>query len=165
MVITFNDIKYSLDSDGCLLGITNTSVFRKDVIIPKVFPNGKEVKLIDTEHQCVGPFAKIIISDDISTVWEGAFAVADVKEVVWSASCPVIPERCFSCSRIQNLSNIEQVTTIGSAAFLHAKCLKHLDLSKTTVHSLEKSCFRGLSPKAIVPSYYVDDNSFMQAFN
>ena len=164
MVITFNGIKYRLDSDGCLLGITNTSVFRKDAIIPKVFPNGKEVKLIDTKYQCAGPFAKIIISDDISTIWEGAFAVADVKEVVWSASCPVIPERCFSCSRIQNLSNIEQVTTIGVSAFAHAKRLKCLDLSKTFVYSLGEHCFEDLSPEVVVPSYYIDGSSFKQAF-
>lgn len=110
-------------SDDELFGINTVSDDVRDVYIPHVFPSGAVINSIGSCFcsQKWGSYGKITIDDNISDIKKSAFGNSSVKEVVWSASCLEIPERCFDSSDIVKLSNIDNVVDVGRKAFVNSK--------------------------------------------
>ena len=62
---------------------------------------------------------KLIIEDGIERIANGAFAGIDIEinTVYWPKTCNVIPQYCFSNSKIKSIVGIEEVEEIETAAF------------------------------------------------
>lgn len=150
----YDNILYGFDDYHHLMSIKNTSLRRRDIVIPKVFPNGQRVDAIATQAQFIGKFNRLHIDDAISCVWESAFECADVREVVWPKSCEVIPEKCFAWSKVRIVTNVNNVCKIERSAFLGAKHLLELDLSQNSICIFESDCFSKASVEAISLPYY-----------
>lgn len=117
--IKYNDVKFVIsEMDKAIVSITNKGK-RKDIYIPSVFPSGETVHTLNA-NAFKGEFGKVTISDGISRICSCAFSEAKVEEVIWSSSCKEIPYHCFIMSRIQKISNIENVTVIEQGAFAHS---------------------------------------------
>ena len=71
---------------------------------------------------------KLIIEDGIERIANGAFAGIDIEinTVYWPKTCNVIPQYCFSNSKIKSIVGIEGVAEIETAAF-QGTSLKYFD--------------------------------------
>lgn len=88
----------------------------RNVVIPHILKSGEKITTLGSRF-CQGEYNKITISNRIKKIEDSAFANADVKEVCWSSGCRVIPDDCFHGSKIQKISNIDNVVEIGLNAF------------------------------------------------
>lgn len=132
-------VKFKVDGNGCLRELRSKGGC-PSVIIPRILPNGIEIKSIGSDF-VRDEFETITISDDISVIECGAFRVSPVNKVVWSSSCPVIPDSCFHFSSLREITNLNNVTEIGQDAFLNTHNLKSIDLSSSLISFVDSWTF------------------------
>lgn len=72
-------------------------------------------------------FKKLILSDEISRVSTESFSYINCDEVVWSRRCYMIPFRCFYCSHIRTVTNIDHVHQVSSNSFENCLNLEYID--------------------------------------
>lgn len=147
-------VMISINRYGCLNAMVNHSKEAINVFIPKVLPDGTEVAVIG-ESFCVGDFGTVAISNEITAIQPRAFSRASVKKVIWPKSCPIIPERCFAFSSVENVLNLASVKEIHILAFARTKKLKEIDLSASFLEYTASNAFEGSNSKLkIYPPYY-----------
>ncbi|MCM1062754.1 MAG: leucine-rich repeat domain-containing protein, partial [Eubacterium sp.] len=112
--VMYKNLELEID-DGVLCSMHNGGT-PCEVIIPKVLPNGEQINKIGVEF-LKGEYKLVVIPDEITEVAEKAFKSATVDEVVWSASCKVIPDHCFHKCTLKKLTNTDKVAEVQSYAF------------------------------------------------
>lgn len=130
---------------GLLEQMVNLGAAR-DVTIPDILPNGERISAIG-EKFCQGSYSSINISDDIKHIASNAFECADVRKVRWGKGCKVIPPCCFSLSGIEEIANIDSVTTIGKEAFTESGIEQFIWPSKCK--EVPAGCFDGSALRTI----------------
>lgn len=119
-MVICDSIEYIIDDKNTLIRMVSIGD-RINAKIPHTFSTGEKIESIGLQV-CVGKFNKIIISDEITKITDGAFQRADVFRVVWSKGCKVIPEYCFRESALKRIENIDDVEEIQKGAF--SDCLE-----------------------------------------
>lgn len=142
MLVANENIVFAIDERcGILQQLVRLDIYTKNLNVDYAIPDTIEGVKITSIASCFckGHFDKITIPDSVTSVCESAFKGATVKEVVWSSSCSVIPERCFVSSSITKISNIEHVKSIGECAFTGS----HIDTIEwpSGCRSIPPKCF------------------------
>lgn len=101
-------VKLSI-KDGTVLTQINATRIDKliDFTIPHQLSNGVTIDKIALED-CFGFFGKIVISDGITEIATNSFEMADIDEIVWPSTCPVIPEFCFDSSKLRKFQGLKR---------------------------------------------------------
>lgn len=76
----------------------------------------------------------------IRIIGNQTFSGSTVKKIVWPNECHTIGDKCFLCSNLTDIINIEGVETIGEQAF-SGSAIEFLDLSKADVSEVNTGAF------------------------
>lgn len=126
MVIEYDDVTFHIKEE-VLYKMVSKSNTRKSIFIPKKFEDGQTISRISS-HFCNGggAYDTITVDNDISFIEDYAFESANVLSVVWSTNCKEIPKGCFLNSRVESVTNVENVVCIGPSAFA-SSLIEHFD--------------------------------------
>lgn len=113
--VTYKNLELEIDDDGVLCSMHNGGSPR-EVVIPKILPNGERISKIGTEF-LKGEYRLVVIPDEITEIAEGAFKDAIVDEIVWSGGCKIIPQNCFYKCTLKKLTNTNKVAEAQPYAF------------------------------------------------
>lgn len=85
-----------------------------------------------------------------------AFAYSGIESISYPPKCTCIPVSCFAnCSRLSEVSNLQNVTVIKEGAFRNDGSLK-LDLSESIIENIAPTAFQGVDSENITFPYYFD---------
>ena len=84
-----------------------------------------------------------------STAGLGLFAESEVEKVVWADTMTTIPAGCFfECSILTQISNTDNVLTVGEAAF--SRCRRFKSISLPSVTRIKAGAFAGSALKNLI---------------
>ncbi len=120
------------NGEGCLIFTTDPSSVKGKLIIPRVAPDGKPVTAIGSPTiNSPGAFSgavnlkSVLIHDDITVISSKAFkGCSNLKRVRIPDGLKVIHNEVFSDTAITSINLKNEVTEIGSMAFLNSKLTK-----------------------------------------
>ena len=85
--------------------------------------------------------------DKIIQIGESAFEGTYISSIVWPQNVKEIPKKCFAWSGIQDVKNVEHVTSIKNGAFLHS-AISDLPNFKS-IKYIQSQAFRGTLLKEV----------------
>ena len=150
----YNGVCFGVDKSGALRSLTAKEYWVDDVYIPHILPDGTKINALGDDF-VEDRFNKIVVDDEIASVFPSAFSNSVVREVHWPSSCRTIPEFCFSHSSVLILSNIDGVTSIGDAAFYYSG-IQEFNWP-ANCEKVPDSCFAWAELKEITNMHNVND--------
>lgn len=100
-----------------------------ELVIPSTFTHCNKCYNVDSIgvlafSKMKNKIVRLKIDDNIKTIFVQAFRNTNIEELIWPASCYVIPDSCFSESTIKKIKNIENVNRVDNLAFAKTKIQK-----------------------------------------
>lgn len=164
-VTTYNEhngLGFRVDN-GKLVGLDNIGHV-KNVFIPSVLPSGEIIKTLGVSfYSGEDGIEQLTVDDAIPYVEPYAFAYSRISKVKWSSSCKTIPECCFYCGFVNEISNIQDVSVIEDGAFQESGITLFSWPSKCKI--IPDFCFSGAPLKEISGIDAVEDIRSYAFFN
>ena len=124
------EIEFFINDKGELYSFNTTDEEAKieEFKIPSIVNGVKAESIADTfrfslqklYERGVRRIHKLIISDGVEKINAKAFSGMriEINAVYWPNSCNVIPQFCFSHSKIKSIVGVEEVKEVGTGAFM-----------------------------------------------
>ena len=174
--VTLDSVEYVIDSENQLIRMRKYGP-PKDVFIPSVFPSDERIKSIG-HHFTEGLYLTITVDNSISqidsttscvkntdhveSIGNWAFNRSNITTFKWPSKCRAIPKACFASSKLKDIQNIQNISSIGTAAFWDVSLNEKLDLSKSelTDSDISDSAFAHFGKEMVILPYYVSKDVF-----
>ena len=101
--------------------------------------------------------------EDVSYVGAGAFAHSAIEEITWPKNCTEIPSSCFYRSSLKKFPQIDNISTIGLMAFCGIKPTTKIDMSNSSILSIEFAAFAEIDKENIIFPYYMSEEEVKTA--